>query len=348
VKERKVPWILAIPPEVLCEKAGTILYDYYHSPESRLLTHQRARDYFLDTFDHDIGTFVGTGLTSYWSATLFGAEIEFGGNNQGAVHRRVLSKIDEVRALSVPSPDGIGDLPRYRFLLDQHERMSRLVEGTEWQARFGTFGFQGPFTTATILRGTDIMMDVAMQPELVKELLTKVVEAQHHVMIFSEREFGAVRRSCGMGDDYAGLISPDMYGEFCYPYMKELYDTYGIEGRSLHCETLKRGHHRYLPMLGIDSYDPGNNPDVTIEDIIEECPGLYFTYNLFTVRDMVNRSPDEIRRLCEEYIRRGTPGIMTELTVNTPEENVRSYLDVVRSHAPGGRVPEPGPELPKD
>ena len=80
-------WTLAIPPEVLCEKANTSLYDYYHVPAVRLETHQRARDYLLEKFDHDIGTHVGNGLTSYWNATLFGAEIEYqGAKNQGAVH----------------------------------------------------------------------------------------------------------------------------------------------------------------------------------------------------------------------------------------------------------------------
>ncbi len=174
------------------------------------------------------------------------------------------------------------------------------------------------------------MMDLVLYPERVKELLEKIVEAQCNVMTFSEKEFGIKRRSCGMGDDYAGLISPDMYGEFCYPYMKILYDTYGLEGRSLHCETLKRGHHKYLNMLKIDSYDPGVNGDICIEDIQEECPGMFFTYNLFTVHDMVNKGPEAIRELCFDYIRRGAPGIMTEITVGTSEENIKAFLEVMR------------------
>ncbi|MCF7854979.1 MAG: hypothetical protein K9N51_09290 [Candidatus Pacebacteria bacterium] len=342
-------WTLAIPPEVFCEKAGTSVYDYYHVPDVRLETHRRARDYFLKRFDHDIGAHVGNGLTSYWNATLFGAEIEYDDqNSQGAVHKRVLSAVEAVRSLVPPQPNDIPNLPRYRFLLEQHERMTRLVEGTAFTASFGAFPFQGPFTTATILRGTDIMMDVAMQPGLVKDLLQKIVDAQENVMTFSEKEFGITRCSCGMGDDYAGLISPDMYGEFCYPYMKQLYDAYGVEGRSLHCETLKRGHHKYLNMLKIDSYDPGNNYDVTIEDILEECPDIFFTYNLFTVRDMVNKAPSAIRELCADYIRRGAPGIMTEITVNTPEENIQAFLDIMRAHESGPDNDRPDHVLPRD
>ncbi len=345
----KFRWNLAIPPEVLCEKARTRVFDYYHVPAQRLLTHQRARDYFLKAFDHDIGCHVGSGITSYWNATIFGAEIEYGDpHSQGAVHKRVLSNIEDVRDLIVPSALDISELPRYRFLLEQHYQMVKLVENSGFKSSFGFFPFQGPFTTATILRGTDIMMDVVTEPELVKELLEKIVEAQRSVMTFSEQEFGIKRNSCGMGDDYAGMISPDMYADFCYPYMKQLYDEYGTESRSLHCETLKRGHHRYLTMLKIDSYDPGVNPDLSIEDILEECPGMFFTYNLFTVRDMLNGNPDSIRDLCEDYIRRGAPGIMTEITVRTPEANIVAFLEAVRRHDKGSHRAEPSLVLPKD
>jgi uroporphyrinogen-III decarboxylase len=329
----RIYWSLAVPPEVLCEKAGVSPYEYYHVPAARLEAHKRARAYFLRTFDYDVGTAVGNGLTSYWNATLFGAKIEFRGSSQGAVHERVLSTIEQVRDLVPPSPEDIPRLPRYREVYRQYQEMAELVKGTEFRAAFGAFSLQGPFTTATILRGTDLMADVVLSPKLVHELLEKIVQAQMNVMTFSEWEFGVVRRSCWMGDDYAGLISPAMYGEFCYPYMNRLFETYGAEGRTLHCETLKRGHHRYLNQMKIDHYDPGVNPDITIEDIREECPGLFFTANLHTVRDMVNKRPAEIRGQCEDFIRREAPGIITEITVNTPEENIHAFLETMRRHA---------------
>ena len=348
IEKRRIKWTLAIPPEVLCEKANTRVDDYYLVPDLRLQTHQRAREYFMHKFEHDIGTYVGTGLTSYWNATLFGAELEFQGDNQAAVHKRVLSSIEAVRHLKPPTPEDVPNLPRYRELLKQHKQMEKLIVDTGFHASFARFGFQGPFTTATILRGTDIMMDIALSPALVKELLEKVVEAQCNVMNFTERELGIDIKTCGMGDDYAGLISPDMYGEFCFPYMKQLYDRYGQDARSLHCETLKRGHHKYLNMLGLTHYDPGVNPDITLEDIRVECPGLYFTVNLFTVRDMVNKAPDEIRKLCKDYIHRGAPGVMTEITVKTPEENIRAFLETVREYEQGPKREAEGPTLPKD
>ncbi|MDD5596952.1 MAG: uroporphyrinogen decarboxylase family protein [Victivallaceae bacterium] len=348
MKNPQIPFTLAIPPEVLCEKAGIELHDYYCVPAKRLETHQRARDYFWRTFSHDIGKSVGSGITSYWCAAVLGAEIEFTGNNQAVVHERVLKSAEDIRKLVPPSPQDIPNLPRYRFLAAQHAQMARLVKGTGFEAPFGIFGFQGPFTTATILRGTEIMMDIVLHPELIKELLEKIVEAQCNVMVFSGKEFGITRKTCGMGDDYAGLISPEMYGEFCYPYMKTLYDAYGIEYRSLHCETLKRGHHKYLNMLEIDSYDPGVNKDLSIEDILEDCPGMFFTYNLFTVSDMVNKTPAAVKGLCKDYIRRGAPGIMAEITVKTPEGNISAFLETMREYEPPGKKERPEDLLPRD
>lgn len=328
--KKNIPWHLAVPPEVFCEKTNIEISDYYLIPAKRLETHIKAREYFLRRFNHDIGLNIPNGNTSYWNAAVLGAKVEFDGNNQAAVHERVLSRAEDVRRLKVPGADEIPNLSCYKMLLQQHKEMLQLAKGTSFKASFGSFGFQGPFTTATILRGTDIMMDILTEPDLIKELLDKIVETQCNVMAFSEKEFGIHIESCGMGDDYSGLISPASYAEFCYPYMKALYEKYGIKQRSLHCETLKRGHLKYLKMLKIDNFDPGVDEDLTVEDILEELPDTIFTFNLFTVRDMVNGTPESIRNLYSQYVRRGAPSIMTELTVGTPEENIQAFLKVAR------------------
>jgi len=284
----------------------------------------------LNKFNHDIGVYIPDGNTSYWNAVVFGAKIEFDGNNQAAVHERVLSSAEDVRRLKVPAANEIPEQPCCKTLFLQYEKMLKLVEGTPFKTSFGNFGFQGPFTTATILRGSDIMMDILTDAELVKELLEKIVEAQCNVMSFSEKEFGIHIESCGMGDDYSGLISPDSYAEFCYPYMKMLYEEYGVNNRSLHCETLKRGHLKYLRMLEIDHFDPGVDEDLTIEDILNELPGVFFTFNIFTVRDMLNGTPETIKKLYKQYVLRGAPSIMTELTVGTPEDNIHAFLESAR------------------
>jgi len=46
--KKNIPWILAIPPEVFCEKANIQISDYYLIPEKRLETHIKAREYFLN------------------------------------------------------------------------------------------------------------------------------------------------------------------------------------------------------------------------------------------------------------------------------------------------------------
>ena len=47
---------------------------------------------------------------------------------------------------------------------------------------------------------------------------------------------------------------------------------------------------------------------------------------------MVNKTPKAIREMCLDYIRRGAPGNMTEITIGTLEENIKAFLEVMRTY----------------
>jgi len=63
----------------------------------------------------------------------------------------------------------------------------------------------------------------------------------------------------GLCDDFAGLISPEMWPEFVLPYYRRLYAAFGDGPRSMHSELLRPGHLPFLLELGVTSFDPGQD-----------------------------------------------------------------------------------------
>jgi hypothetical protein len=117
-----------------------------------------------------------------------------------------------------------------------------------------------------------------------------------------------------------------MWPEFVVPYYRGIYE--GATSRSHHSELLRPGHLKHLLDLGVTSFDPGQDQYLTIQSIREAAPGLRFTWNLFTVRDMKEGTPDSIQRLYRQSVRDGAAAIMAELCRGTPEENIHAFIEV--------------------
>jgi len=80
--------------------------------------------------------------------------------------------------------------------------------------------------------------------------------------------------------------------------------------------------------LGVTSFDPGQDQYLTVQSIREAAPSLHFTWNLFTVRDVKEGTPDSIKRLYRRAVRDGAPAVMAESCRGTPEANIRAFIEV--------------------
>lgn len=123
-----------------------------------------------------------------------------------------------------------------------------------------------------------------------------------------------------------------MHAEFVLPYMKEKCKVFPTEKRSIHTETYSRKHLVLLKELGITCYDawPYRN-SLTIKDILEELPGVTFTWNFETVKDFVQGSPEQIKGKYINMIEEGAKNIVADLCARKVKlENIKAFFEVAR------------------
>jgi uroporphyrinogen-III decarboxylase len=189
-------------------------------------------------------------------------------------------------------------------------------------------GLEGPVTTAKLIRGQDFFLDLYEAPEAAEHLLNVSGDS----FIRFKREIAdyngeAAGDSTGIADDFAGLLSPDMYGKYAQPQYRKIYNALGKKHRTLHSELLRRDHLKFLPELSLDSFDPGQDQYLELADLTEILvpEGIPFWFNIKTsaARD---GDPGEIERFIKDGVSGGAENIMIELTPGIPRENVRAMI----------------------
>jgi hypothetical protein len=193
-------------------------------------------------------------------------------------------------------------------------------------------GIEGPITSAKLLRGQEFFTDLYLHPAAAHRLLDLVTESFIQFARANRRVRGAPEDQGGTGlcDDFAGLISPQMWPEFVVPYYERLYAAFGDGPRTMHSELLRPGHLPFLLDLGLTSFDPGQDQYLTVPSIREAAPGLHFTWNLHTIRVMKEETPERIVALCRQAIADGAPALMAEPCRGSPPENLEAFLEAGR------------------
>ncbi len=322
-----VRWHLAIPPEVTTEYAGTKLGPYYSSAQACVETQVRAREILRSLYGVDIGQ-PGLPVPAYVGVASLGAHLVLPDDHPPMVANqgRVLADRKAVWELRPALPEESEWLGRYAEIRDD---MGRLLGKPPAMGA----GQEGPITSAVLLRGDQFFLDVLDEPEVAHHLLGVVTQTyisfvRHVRRINGQEEGGAV----GIADDMAGMLPPSLWPEFLVPYWERIYQELGPGRRSVHTELLRPGHLHFLTEMKIDSYDPGNDQYLEVTDVAHLVDVMNVSWNLYTVRDMLNGTPESVRDTYEAAVRAGMKSIMTELCRRTPQENIRAFVEVGRRY----------------
>ncbi|MBU0713871.1 MAG: uroporphyrinogen decarboxylase family protein [Verrucomicrobia bacterium] len=135
---------------------------------------------------------------------------------------------------------------------------------------------EGPITTAVLLMGQDFLTLPYDDPKRAHRLLNFCTESALHYI-------AALHRHCygnapvepgprGIPDDFAGMLPPEIFGEFVVPYWNRIYDGLKSTERHLHSELLREKHMPFLRDLKITFYDPSADQYVTPELLKRSCP----------------------------------------------------------------------------
>jgi uroporphyrinogen-III decarboxylase len=321
-----VEWYLAVPPEVTTEYVGTKLGDYYGRADVMMETQRLAREQFLSLYDVDLGGY-HVATPAYVGVSALGADLVLPEDhppmvaNQGHV-------VAESDVMSLRPAD-----PRRSVWLNRYVAIREQAEAITGERLALPAGQEGPLTSAVLLRGEDFYRDVIDEPKRAHHLLDVVTQTYVDFVRYCREQSGQpLQGNAGIADDMAGTLSPAFWPEFVVPYWTRIYEELGPGRRSVHTELLRPAHLHYLAEMGIDSFDPGTDQYLTLQDVLAGVGGMRFSWNLFTVRDTLNGTPESIRALYSACAEAGAPAIMTELCRATPRANVAAFVAVARQY----------------
>lgn len=238
----------------------------------------------------------------------------------------LLTEPADVKRLHAGDPKTSGLMGR-RWEAWQHYRSQG------YEVRFG--GHEGSVvTTAHELSAGNIMLWLAEDPAGAERVLEAVTDADLALRDFDESLCGATDAGY-TGDDFAGLLSPEMFSRFVIPQYERIYA--GRRVRFMHSELLRAEHLRLAKdMLQITSFHGAGCVNVTPAEM-HEIMGRDFWTQL-TPQELVELSPQAIEEKVKAYADSGCGYVQLYPGRGTPDANMRAAIAAADRHCPGGRV----------
>ncbi len=137
--------------------------------------------------------------------------------------------------------------------------------------------FEGPITTAVLMMGQDFFLLPYEDPKRAHKLLDFVTRsALNYVEALAAHRGRTIEPNLvGIPDDFAGMLPPDLFGEFVVPYWNMLYEGMKATERHLHSELLREAHMPFLEDVKIDIYDPSVDQYLPADVVARSCPCAY-------------------------------------------------------------------------
>lgn len=155
-------------------------------------------------------------------AEAFGAEVRMSDDEIPTVIGRLVTDMEQVRALKIPSPgDG-----RTQVAIDVVKKLSQSGDGGKVLA-----GMIGPFSLAGRLFGvSEALAQTAEDPEVIEALLEKVTEflTAYGRALKAAGAYGMV-----MAEPAAGLLSPRALGKYSSAYVRQIASALEDENFSI-------------------------------------------------------------------------------------------------------------------
>ncbi|MDP6037025.1 MAG: uroporphyrinogen decarboxylase family protein [Candidatus Latescibacteria bacterium] len=198
-------------------------------------------------------------------------------------------------------------------------------------------GSRGPATVMTsILKPETLFFWAFDHPELMarfRDILAKKMVAFNQVL----RKFsGNTKMGWSITDDNSALFNPELYREYCYPVLENVFCTLASEQARRHQHSDSAMGHLLDQQyeLGIRSVNYG--PEIDVAFIRKKMPEAIIHGHMppFLLR---NGSPDEIRqRLVEDFEKAGETGGLNittagSLSAGTGVGRMRYFMQIVQT-----------------
>ncbi len=302
-----VPFTIELDNSLWSRVLGFSLAEYYRDPDLFLEIQLRKRIFSFENFDDDAyysdELFIWFGVITELS--ILGAPIQWFPHKEGWISGALLEDPAGLDRMEPPDFRAGGLMPRvHRY----YERLSDLSRG-RLRVMFPQW-VRGPFCLAMHLRGvSEILVDMMILPDFFHRLMRFVTDSR--LAWDRDRELFLGEKS-GPGKLYndeidCPTLSPELYRDMIFPYEKELGEAYGGISYWHSCGNTTAFQEQIARLPNLELYHCG--PWTDFGSALKTMnPATAVDLCLDPQRDVVEASPEEMRRRLEEILRTGGGG----------------------------------------
>lgn len=190
----------------------------------------------------------------------------------------------------------------------------------------------GPFSLAASVCGiSDFLVDLYEEPDIVKQCLEAVADAEIAYLKEQEKILGPLNR-ISMSDDVSAFLSPEMFREFVIPTYDRVCGAFPDAQHWLHNDADATKIYQDICAYGFDLWHVGYVMDIV--KVAEDTPNsnTVLVGNLVPLDDLANKPPQEALALAKDLIARfeSSPRFAIAaggfLATGTPVETVRAIM----------------------
>lgn len=320
-------WHIAFLNISTTDLAGVTFRQYYSCPEAMLTTQLKAREEAERRWG--VGRFVHMypDVPAARVTTLFGMRHVFSEEDEVPwtdPASNPLTDMGTVDSLPMLAP---ADCPAY----DVKRKAWEYYNSQGIKVGLGA-GAASTVTDACDISGNAFLMALTDAPELAHRLLARITDAHFAVRDWCQ-DITGVSVGGSVGDDFAGLLSPDMFREFIMPYYRRVYE--GASRIYMHSELLHVEHLRIIrDDIGLDEFHGAAHENLAFAEM-QEVLGRNFWVQL-TPHELALLSPPQIRERIKVLANSGTMAVQIYPGRLTPPANMEAAIEACREECPGG------------
>lgn len=315
--------------------AGISMRDFFLDETASVAAWKKAEKYLTELFSDRVRLPISPPPVSYAHLNCLGAEIAYPENGEPNV-KPAASTVDEAIEFMLRGQEV--DFASQPII----GRYSRIVENMkkafpERKFVFSGPSHQGPVTTAVLLRGQDFFCDLYDEPEKCKTLLALCAQSIVRYSRFISKMNGvdpSQKTDVAVCDDFAALVTPDLWTQFVLPYWNIFYEGTGRADakRLIHCEGMIPAQLQYLKQAKISHYQPSVSEMIT-PAVAAQYKGVYYdTFDLllyaFKITDMTD---EQISAWVAEAVSAGALRLRTQYGAFCmgikKEDRILAFLD---------------------
>lgn len=269
-KETAFSWGVSATYLALLEVTDIPIREMFLNPSAGIELYKKGRPLLREMFGTDVGIpSPSTPPISYGHINTLGAELIFPDGGE-VNHGKLCNSLEEGIEI-LKRPVQFEKAGMFSYYLEYRRKMREAFP--DEAVGFGYKG-EGPLTTAYTLRRDDFFYDPYDNPELTGEFLRLITDSIISFTRFMRREIYAMPEisadACGLADDCAAMLGPDLWPDFVLPYLEQYYNGLTTGRRYAHIEDLRPEQLHFLEELQLVHYDPSVSPKITPKIISEK------------------------------------------------------------------------------